>query len=133
MSACDNEAGGYGRPPKQHQFKPGQSGNPKGRPKGSRNLVKILDDELDQKVPVTEGGKRRRVSKRQLAVRQQVNKAAQGDGKAFEAIMRMQQRAADSPAQADEAPHARKTELTEQFYLAALKNFRLANDGETEQ
>src|SRR6185312_13136795 len=27
-----NEEVGFGRPPKQHQFKPGQSGNPKGRP-----------------------------------------------------------------------------------------------------
>jgi len=28
---------GYGKPPKAHQWKPGESGNPKGRPKGSRN------------------------------------------------------------------------------------------------
>lgn len=31
---------GYGKPPKSAQFKKGQSGNPKGRPKGSKNKVK---------------------------------------------------------------------------------------------
>ena len=34
---------GYGKPPKEHQFKSGQSGNPKGRPRGSRNKPKPFD------------------------------------------------------------------------------------------
>ena len=33
-----NSAVGYGRPPVNRQFKPGQSGNPRGRPKGSKNF-----------------------------------------------------------------------------------------------
>jgi len=85
----DDNSVGYGRPPKHSRFKKGQSGNPKGRPKGSRNFANILEEELDQKVSVTDGGKRRRVSKRRLAIRQQVNKAAQGDPKAFQAIARL--------------------------------------------
>ncbi|RST31352.1 hypothetical protein HMF7854_11250 [Sphingomonas ginkgonis] len=41
---------GPGRPPKFYQFKPGQSGNPKGRPRGSRNLKTIVSRLLDQEV-----------------------------------------------------------------------------------
>ena len=43
---------GYRRPPKETRFKKGQSGNPKGRPKGSRNLSKILEEALFRKVSI---------------------------------------------------------------------------------
>ena len=45
-----DESVGYGRPPRAHQFKPGQSGNPKGRPKGSKNESTILREILQQKI-----------------------------------------------------------------------------------
>lgn len=41
---------GYGRPPQEHQFKRGQSGNPKGRPKGSKNESTILREILEHKI-----------------------------------------------------------------------------------
>jgi hypothetical protein len=53
---------GYGRPPRAHQFKPGQSGNPKGRKKGIKNEATILHDLLQHKVTLTERGKTRKVS-----------------------------------------------------------------------
>ncbi|MGY3477315.1 DUF5681 domain-containing protein [Bradyrhizobium ottawaense] len=42
---------GYGRPPREHQFKPGQSGNKNGRPKGSKNEATIINEILDRKIP----------------------------------------------------------------------------------
>ena len=52
---------GYGRPPREHQFKPGQSGNPKGRPKGARNEATILQDVLNRKVTIRDGGRSRKI------------------------------------------------------------------------
>jgi hypothetical protein len=46
---------GYGRPPEQHQFQRGQSGNPTGRPKGARSVVADVRDESAELVSVKDG------------------------------------------------------------------------------
>lgn len=53
---------GYGKPPRDHQFKPGQSGNPKGRPRGSKNEAAILHDLLHRRLEVRDGGRARRIT-----------------------------------------------------------------------
>jgi hypothetical protein len=45
---------GFGRPPKSSQFKPGKSGNPLGRPKGSRPVGAVLQQILGQRIAVTD-------------------------------------------------------------------------------
>lgn len=70
---------GYARPPTSAQFKPGQSGNPTGRPKGAKNFGTAIEDELRARVTVTENGRRRRVSKREVIAKRLVNRAAEGD------------------------------------------------------
>ena len=66
MSNEDNgdERLGYCRPPAKHRFQKGKSGNPKGRPKKSKNFATIVDKALDAEGFIVEGDKRRRVSKR---------------------------------------------------------------------
>jgi hypothetical protein len=85
----DESEVGYRKPPKRTQFKKGQSGNPKGRPKGSKNLFTLVERALDAKVPVVKDGKKARISKREAAATQLVNKAAGGDIKAFGVISAM--------------------------------------------
>jgi hypothetical protein len=89
---------GYGRPPKATQFKPGQSGNPKGRPRGSKNLDTLFAVELAQPVSLTENGARRKIPKRQALVKQLVNKALSNDPKAA-AVVLDQMRRSEPPAQ----------------------------------
>ena len=74
---------GYRRPPAAGQFKKGASGNPKGRPKGSRNFVTLLEKELGQTVVVTEGGKKKTITRMQAMVKRLVAGALQGDQKAL--------------------------------------------------
>ncbi len=73
---------GYGRPPQHTRFQPSRSGNPKGRPKGSKTLSTLFAEELAQTVTLTENGKRTKVSKRQALVKQAINKALSNDPKA---------------------------------------------------
>ena len=70
---------GFGKPPQSTQFKPGQSGNAAGRPRGAKNFATAIEQELDTRVTVTENGKRRRISKLEVIAKHLVNKAAGGD------------------------------------------------------
>jgi hypothetical protein len=70
---------GFSKPPKQSQFRRGASGNPKGRPKGTRNLATVLERTLREKVVINENGVRKTVTKLEAAIKQLVNKAASGD------------------------------------------------------
>jgi hypothetical protein len=70
---------GYGKPPLRTRFRKGQSGNPKGRPKGSLNTATMLERILREIVVINEGGRRKKITKLEAALKQLVNKAASGD------------------------------------------------------
>jgi hypothetical protein len=84
---------GYGKPPAQHRFVKGRSGNPRGRPKGARGLRSDLKAELSGRVTVTEYGKKLKLTKQQVILKSLVAKAAKGDNaaasKVLELIMQM--------------------------------------------
>lgn len=73
---------GYGRPPKQHQFKKGRSGNPRGRPKGSKNEATIWREVLSKRVSIREDGKPRKASVLEAMILKYVERALGDDIKA---------------------------------------------------
>jgi hypothetical protein len=60
---------GYGCAPVHSRFKPGQSGNPSCRAKGSQNLKTIFNRVLDEEISLREGSEVRKVSKAEALVR----------------------------------------------------------------
>ena len=82
-----SDGGGYKKPPIHSRFRPGQSGNPKGRPKGAKGFAAELERELASKIPITEYGRRRRVSKRDAMVKMLVAKATKGDLRAVATVL----------------------------------------------
>src|ERR1700724_4675339 len=69
---------GYGKPPRDTRFKRGQSGNPRGRPPGAKNLSTLLNEALNELVVVTENRGRKRIRKRQAAFKALVKRGAKG-------------------------------------------------------
>jgi hypothetical protein len=79
---------GYGKPPQHTRFVKGQSGNPRGRPPGAKNMKTLLTKALNEIVVVTEhGGGQRKVSKREAIATQLVNRSAKADYKAIQILM----------------------------------------------
>jgi hypothetical protein len=78
---------GYGRPPKATRFKKGESGNPKGRPKGSRPVGAILQEILEQRIAVTENGRTRRIPALEVMLRCLANDAMRNDVAALKTIL----------------------------------------------
>lgn len=130
----DNVAGnykvGFGRPPLHSQFPKGRSGNPSGRPKGSRVLSAVITAALAERAVVTENGRRRSITKLELAVKQIANKAAGGDQRACKLIIELlhqsevrdEARASGMPLTADER------RANDGAILAALRDRALSID-----
>jgi hypothetical protein len=87
MTDTQNPEVGYGRPPVAHQFQKGTSGNPAGRPEGSRSISSAIAAAMAEKVVVNINGKKRRITKLQAAFTQLANKAAGGDRHAAKLII----------------------------------------------
>ena len=92
---------GYGRPPVSTQFKKGQSGNAKGRTKGSDALSLLIRKSAKERVTVQENGTRKSLSKGEAAVKQLFNKAMSGDERAIKLVLDLinsHENAAEPPA-----------------------------------
>jgi hypothetical protein len=88
---------GYGQPPKATRFKKGESGNPKGRPKGSRSVGALLQEILEQRIAVTEHGRTRRIPALEVMLRRLANDAMRNDVAALKTILTLVDRYGEAP------------------------------------
>ena len=89
-SIDDPEPVGYKKPPRATRYKKGQSGNPKGRPKGSHSLQQLIRQELAQRLTVTVAGKRRTVTKREAIAMTIVASGLKSDARAINTILQIE-------------------------------------------
>ena len=118
---------GYGKPPVHSRFKPGQSGNPRGRQRGSRNASSLAAQALAEKVTVTIEGRTKRISKLEAAMIQQSNKAAAGDPKAVKLMTDLMEGFDERAVEGSLSPDERRAR--HQLVLAALKGRRSPKGG----
>jgi hypothetical protein len=95
---------GYGRPPKHSRFKPGQSGNLRGRPPGV-------------KVTVTENGRSRRVPRLEAILLRAAGEASRGDARALRLLLQLTERYGES------AQSAAERETTAAEDIAILRRY----------
>lgn len=114
---------GRNKPPKEHQFKSGQSGNTKGRKKGSKNFDTALDEALEAPVQVTEGGKTRKLKSRAAIAKRLVAKALGGDARSIQLVMEHEERKASRKAAeaVGTTPLPEEDEITIAAYLLKIQ------------
>ncbi|MGD9738429.1 MAG: DUF5681 domain-containing protein [Parvibaculaceae bacterium] len=99
---------GFGRPPKEHQFKKGRSGNPRGRPKKSKvgpaTLRGALIEIVQEKVSYLDNGVKRRASQLDLILRKLTRDAMKGDRSAMKAVINLLSSSDLSPPSEYDAP-----------------------------
>jgi hypothetical protein len=116
---------GYARPPKASRFKRGQSGNPKGRPRGRCNLGTDLAAELNEHVTVREDGRARRVSKQRALIKSLMSKALGGDVRATTAFLALYARTiTDIPEDHDDPIEQDELEIMHRFVPRIVKSLQ---------
>jgi len=128
----NNNRTGYKQPPEHTQFKPGKSGNPAGRPKGTKNLRTDLSEELNETVMITEGGQPHATSKQRALVKSMLAKALKGDTSAARVLVNLiigfEQ--VDSQERAQEGLNQDDREVLELFKARLLGEAKGGSDDE---
>lgn len=89
MSKDDDYKVGYKKPPEGTRFKPGRSGNPKGRPKGAKSFATVVMEELNTKITVRIGDKPVKMTMLQASLKRLTQKAVEGDRQSIKMLTDM--------------------------------------------
>jgi uncharacterized protein DUF5681 len=121
----DDDKVGYKRPPKSKQFHKGKSGNPKGRPKNTRNLKTDLAEELTSRISITAHGRATSVTKQKALVMALLTRAIKGDARAAIVIVNLVRQLLEPDGQFDDAtmqPSPADQEIVEAFLKRQVTN-----------
>jgi Family of unknown function (DUF5681) len=121
---------GYGRPPREHQFKPGQSGNQRGRPKGSKNEATIINELLNRKIEIRQNGKARKISLLEGILLKFAEDALKGNSKSAAFLLSRKQQLDSSEPSQDPVLDMDDQEVLE-FYTRQLQQ-QFKKQGESE-
>jgi hypothetical protein len=86
------------------RFKPGQSGNRLGRPRKPKTVGAAITVAFAEKVPVNEGGRRRKITKLEAAAKQIANKSASGDPRSAKLGLELAQKAEERESRSATSP-----------------------------
>ncbi len=125
----DDDKTGYGKPPKKHQFKPGQSGNPKGRPKkvsksylyariSEEAFRKAILSQLNEPITISENGENYSIPRIDAVIKTLTNKALQGHIPAIKELLKW----ADSTSKGEDKMIMSLFETTSNFEEHRIKS-----------
>jgi hypothetical protein len=115
---------GYGRPPEHGRFRPGRSGNPKGRPKGKRNFKTEVSHVLGERVTLREGDRTRKTTKFAAMLQANALSAMKGNVSAFNAQIALLARTGQLTEEASES----STETLSEADQAIIRDYLARND-----
>jgi hypothetical protein len=111
---------GYKCPPKDRQFRRGQSGNLNGRPQGARNFKTDLREELSESISIREGSRDISITKQRALIKRLVGSAIDGDTRSIATLMSFCARAfGDDNDDQQQAPEDR--EIVQAFARRSTK------------
>ena len=122
---------GYAKPPKESQFKKGESGNRKGRPKGAKGVLASLKRELESKITVREGNREVRISKAEAMAKRFAASGLKGDTKVLIALLKLDPELFGSTAfEVETDVPARPPEPVDYDILRHFLSLPTSNDGD---
>jgi hypothetical protein len=120
---------GYGKPPKEHQFKAGKSGNPKGKPKGAKGLKSMVCAAAEASEQYVVRGKKTKGSRLQVALHQLSISAAKGNLKAIEKLAQLYAQYGPPPEPDESDIDAEADEKALEEFIAFMTKFGKTGGG----
>lgn len=122
--SADGFAVGYGKPPAEHRFKSGQSGNTKGRPRKSATFAGAFAAMLASTAPTTINGKRCRKTVVELAVMRAMKDILTGSPRALERWISLMERYTPMPADRSDVKEVDLSGLSEE-QISAIASIKI--------